>query len=368
VLDSKPNLALLARRFGVGFTRIDHADEEARVIGLLVPLLRRDDDATRRDAAPGPLQRSATTRDLPDRPGIYVMRDEQSAAVYVGKARRLRERVAAYVHRPLGATRRLEGLAGTVQAVDTHECQTDLEALILEDREIRRLQPRFNTVRQQRGVRLWIRLPPWPSKPHLAAPRLELASGPEVGPGEYLGPFRNEMLADQARGLARAVFALDTLRRTDVSRYVKTLPRAWRFLTGDTDEALELARAQHAQAVAHGDLRNARAWEQRLCLVRDWEPNAVLLPADPRRARFAVVRASEVFVLDRAVLVGWGTLDDEDVVDFARGVLEQRQPRTTEAEADVVLRWFGAQRAALIHLPDDDLDALDRVVDALLLA
>jgi hypothetical protein len=35
--------------------------------------------------------------------------------------------VAAYVHRPLGATRRLEGLVGSVTAVDATVCATDLD-------------------------------------------------------------------------------------------------------------------------------------------------------------------------------------------------------------------------------------------------
>jgi DNA polymerase III epsilon subunit-like protein len=360
----KPTLGLVARRLGIGFTRIEDADEEARVISLVAPrLLSGGAGVPKRGASV--LQRSETASALPDRPGVYVMRDEHEAAVYVGKARRLRERVGSYVHRPLGATRRLEGLASAVQTVHTAECQTDLEALVLEDREIRRLQPRFNTVRQQRAVRLWIRLPPWPIKPRLAAPRLELASGPEAGPGEYVGPFRNEALAEQARSLARGVFDLDGLRRLDVQRYVKILPRAWAFLRGDgLDEALVLARDQHARAVARGDVRAIAQAEQRLALVRDYSPTALLLPADPRAARYAVVRGAEVFVLEGAVLVGWDVLEPDD---SPATVLAQRVPRTTTDDVQVVLRWFGAQRNAhLVHLPqDDEVVAADLISDAL---
>jgi hypothetical protein len=306
---------------------------------------------------------------------VYVMRDAQQAAVYVGKARRLRARMTAYVHRPLGATRRLEGLAAVVESVDTAGCQTDLEALILEDREIRRLQPRFNTQRQQRPVRTWVRLPPWPArrrgKRQLAPPRLELALGPEAGPGEYVGPFRNEALADQARRLARAVFALDELRTTNVQRYVEQLRSAWAFLNGQLDEALQHARDGHAQAVASRDLRAARLWEQRLAFVRDYDPPTLLLPADPRHARYGVVRPGpngiEGFVFDHALLLGWQLLDDDDdVTTFAQALLGQRQPRTTPAEADVVLRWLGAQRssARLVLLPTDPLAAADAIEDA----
>jgi DNA polymerase III epsilon subunit-like protein len=381
-LDAKPTLALVAQRLGIAFTRIEQADEEARVVSLVMPPLvqraQQQGVSTGSGISRGALHRPATARDLPDRPGIYVMRDAAQSAVYIGKARRLRTRVAAYVHRPLGATRRLEGLATTVQAVDTQECQTDLEALILEDREIRRLQPRFNTQRQQRAVRLWIRLPPWPTRARLAAPRLELVSGPDVGAGSYLGPFRNEAAAEYARGLARAVFGLNDLRRSADPRYVEQLAGAWAFLNGQPGHALDIARHQHAQAVGAHDARAARSWGLCLARVRDYDPAALLLPVDPRDARYAVVRLGplgvEAFVLERAILLGWAVLDvdDADVHGFAVGVLDQHEPRTTGAEIDVVLRWFGAQRlpsARLVALPSDCLaaaDAIEAAVAALL--
>lgn len=355
-LETKPTLALVARKLGVGFTRIEHADEEARVIGLVVPHLAREPVGARG----GVLQRPATARDLPDTPGVYVMRDQDQAAVYVGKARRLRERMGAYIHRPLGATRRLEGLVSAVHAVDTQAADNDLEALILEDREIRRLQPRFNTQRQQRAVRTWIRRPPWPTRPELAAPRLELALGPDSAEGEYVGPFRNEAAAEAARLLARAVFELDAVRRADPQRYVKSLAEAWAFLGGDLDLALRRARAHHARAVADGNQRAARTWALRIGQVRDYDPALLLLPADPRHARFGVLRpavsGTETFIVDRAVLVCWGVFDDP-----ADALVQPHQPRTTSAESEIVLRWLGAQRppAHVVWLTDDDVAAQD---------
>ncbi len=383
-LDGKPTLAAIAKRLGISFTRIEHADEEARVLALVVPhLLRVAQDRGITSVAEvastsqghGVLAHAATARDLPETSGVYVMRDAHQQAVYVGKARRLRQRVGAYVHRPLGAMRRLEGLQAAVQTVDAQECQTDLEALILEDREIRRLQPRFNTVRQQRVVRTWLRLRPWPAPRRgqrpLAPPRLELVVGPEVGAGEFIGPFRNETLAQHARGLARAIFDLDGLRLTNVQRYVKTLPKAWAFLQGELDDALAAARAAHAGAVAQGDVRAARVWEQRIADVREYDPHALRLPADPRHVRYAVVRPGpngiEGFVLDRGLLLAWQVFDaNDDAPGFAQRLLAQQQPRTTPADVDVVLRWLGAQRAGarLVLLPADALAASDAIEDA----
>src|SRR5207248_5449002 len=142
-----------------------------------------------------------------------------------------------------------EGLVGTVQAVETTACATDLEALILEDREIRRLRPRFNTVRQQRASRLWIRLPPRPvdlrGKPKRAPRRLEPSRGPSSDvDGEFVGPFRNAASADAARLLARKVFDLDATRHAEPGTYEAQLSLAWAFLHGDREPAESLARGR----------------------------------------------------------------------------------------------------------------------------
>jgi len=83
---------------------------------------------------------------------------------------------------------------GAVEAVDTTRCETDLEALVLEDREIQRLQPRFNTVRQQRQPRYWISLPTQRVSARgqaLAPPRLQLSVGPGQDDAQFVGPFRD---------------------------------------------------------------------------------------------------------------------------------------------------------------------------------
>jgi DNA polymerase III epsilon subunit-like protein len=360
----KPSLALVAAQLGISTLRIPRPEEEARILGLVVTRLLSlateqgiTPFETVHASTPGALQRGETARVLPDEPGVYVLRDTEHTALYVGKARRLRSRLTAYVHRPLGATRRLEGLVGAVDAVDPLVCGTDLEALVLEDREIRRLQPRYNTARQQRAPRVWIRLPPPPERVQLAARRLELSLGPLAADGAFVGPFRNETLADKARLLARSAFDLDAMRRGDRSRYEEQLALAWAFLNGDSDRAEEHARSKSTQL-----LRS----------VLEFDVTAVLLPADPRCARYAVLRPAasgiEGLLIDRGIFLNSSVLADDDVTRFAAALLADVEPRTTPDDVDVVLRWFGAQRppARLVHLPDDTQAATDAIQDAAL--
>jgi hypothetical protein len=186
----------------------------------------------------------------------------------------------------------------------------------------------------------------------LASPRLELSLGPDADEGSFIGPFRNETLAENTRRLAREVFDLDVLRRSDPFLYAERLQQAWAFLKGDTSLAEVLARRSVAL------LRRVVAFEL----------HNLLLPADPRHARYVVVRpvigrGIEGIRLEAGVVAAVAVLEDDDAARFAQRLLEETQPRTSQDDRHVVLRWFGAQRppAHLVHLPPDALLAADAV-------
>jgi hypothetical protein len=358
-LPTKPTLALVAARLGIGVGRIAHPDEEARVLGVVLARLATEPFTAPADALPvvrltpaatPVLRRRTTPQGVPAGPGVYVLRDAAGQALYVGKARDLQARVGAYVDRPLGATRRLQGLVGTVAQVETHPCATDVEALVLEAREIARLHPRFNTVRQQQPPRCWLQLPPEPPAPGprqrpRAPRRLVLHVGPPADSpsphSDFRGPFRTSTLAQLAQRIAREVFDLDALRRADRERYDAALRNAWDWLGKGSSPAVEAMARQ----------RSARVLRRLLA----FDPRAETLPADPRVARYAVLRRTpedglEVFVVDRGCLVGHAATDDPDdrAPTLVRALLAR--PRTSAADQAIVLRWLGAQSGARAEL------------------
>src|SRR5262249_16074031 len=115
-LSAKPTLGRVAAQLDINAVRIEAPEEEARVLVLVANrLFTLAEERAMALVAPAQgraavLRRRSTAKELPDAPGVYTMRDADQQTVYVGKARKLRSRVGAYIHRPLGATRRLEGL------------------------------------------------------------------------------------------------------------------------------------------------------------------------------------------------------------------------------------------------------------------
>src|SRR5262249_35917463 len=61
----------------------------------------------------------AWRQSFPVKPGVYLMKDEHGQVIYVGKAKRLRDRLSSYYSQPLGYTRKMDGLLQAVRAIET---------------------------------------------------------------------------------------------------------------------------------------------------------------------------------------------------------------------------------------------------------
>jgi excinuclease ABC subunit C len=83
-------------------------------------------------------------KDLPDRPGVYVMKDSSGHVIYVGKASSLRNRVRSYFQSPAGLARRTQLLVERICDFEYIVTDSEVEALILENNLIKKHRPWFN--------------------------------------------------------------------------------------------------------------------------------------------------------------------------------------------------------------------------------
>jgi excinuclease UvrABC nuclease subunit len=129
---------------------------------------------------------------IPVSPGVYLFRDCTDGIIYVGKSVALRDRVRSYF---IGraTNRKLRRLRQEVVRVEWREAGSELEALLLESRLIKRYQPRFNVL--LRGF-----LP----RPYLRVdltdpfPRLDVTREPSRDGATYFGPFGSRKSLDAA--------------------------------------------------------------------------------------------------------------------------------------------------------------------------
>jgi excinuclease ABC subunit C len=94
-------------------------------------------------------QLQATLKRLPDRPGVYLLKDEKGDVLYVGKAQSLRNRVRSYWQkqappRAMGDVHRIREVIDRISDVEYTLTDSVSEALLLEANLIKRYRPRFN--------------------------------------------------------------------------------------------------------------------------------------------------------------------------------------------------------------------------------
>ncbi len=83
-------------------------------------------------------------RNLPAAPGVYLMKDTRGVVIYVGKSRSLRDRVASYFLASTDLGPAKQRLLDYVVDFDTLDCDSEVEALLVESRLIKDVKPRFN--------------------------------------------------------------------------------------------------------------------------------------------------------------------------------------------------------------------------------
>ena len=151
----------------------------------------------------------ATLRKLPDKPGVYLMRDARGDVVYVGKAQNLKHRVRSYWQKAT-AIGRIEGhrIRSVIdRVVDVEYTITDSvsEALLLEANLIKRYRPRFNVRLKDDKSYPYIKITKADDFPRVERTRKLVQDG-----SRYFGPYASASSVDESMNLVRRLFPFRT--------------------------------------------------------------------------------------------------------------------------------------------------------------
>jgi excinuclease ABC subunit C len=127
-------------------------------------------------------------RDLPHKPGIYLMRDRFGTVIYVGKARDLRKRVTQYFQpsRRMGWDLKFRALIEGIHDFDYHVVRSEPEALLLEGKLIKEFHPRYNVSFRDDKRFLLVKINLNDPIPRFTLTRIKQDDG-----ARYFGPFPN---------------------------------------------------------------------------------------------------------------------------------------------------------------------------------
>ena len=87
---------------------------------------------------------AAKVREFPQEPGVYLMKDAAGRVIYVGKAANLRSRAGSYFLKGAAQEQRTAHWVHEICDVDFVQCESEVDALLVESRLIKDVQPKHN--------------------------------------------------------------------------------------------------------------------------------------------------------------------------------------------------------------------------------
>jgi len=139
---------------------------------------------------------------MPSVPGVYRMLSAKGDALYVGKAKNLKKRVAAYA-RPERLPLRLQRMIAETAAMEVVTTHTEVEALLLESNLIKRLAPRYNILLRDDKSFPYILVTGDHEWPQIVKHR-----GARSRKGAYFGPFASAGAVNQTLAALQRAFLL----------------------------------------------------------------------------------------------------------------------------------------------------------------
>ena len=227
-----------------------------------------------------PISLKEKVRHIPDKPGVYLMKDRLGRIIYVGKAKALKKRVSTYFQpsRAMTLHPKIRALIQMIADFDTIEVKSEPEALLLEGKLIKQWKPKYNTDFTDDKRFLQVRVDLTQELPRFTFTRFK-----KEDRARYFGPFAHSGLLRKTLAQMRRQFGIllgdatpqklpdgrwqlyDDVRQelygfaneTTAEDYRRRVEDACAFLDGKSREWLEALRAEMLAAAEKHEFEKA---------------------------------------------------------------------------------------------------------------
>ena len=132
-----------------------------------------------------PFKKAASkVRSFPTTPGVYLMKNSTGVVIYVGKATNLRSRAGSYFLKAASEDSRTAPWIGDIADVDYLDCESEVDALLVESRLIKDIQPQHNKIQKDDKSFPYLQISTYED-----FPRVEITREPESSGVKLYGPF-----------------------------------------------------------------------------------------------------------------------------------------------------------------------------------
>ena len=148
-----------------------------------------------------PIEPREKVKTFPTSPGVYLMKDGKGRVIYVGKAVNLRSRASSYFTRQAAEEFRTASLVPEIKDIDFIPVDSEVDALLLEARLIKDIQPQFNKELKDDKTFPYLEI-----FMREEFPRVEFTRKPRSRGTKLYGPFTNAKKLRGAIAVLQQVF------------------------------------------------------------------------------------------------------------------------------------------------------------------
>lgn len=242
-------------------------------------------------------------KELPEKPGVYIMKDAHGNIIYVGKAVVLKRRVTQYFRNSPKPVK-VQAMVDNVDDFDYFVTLTEADALVLEATLIKKNMPRYNILlKDDKGQGSYIRI-----DLKEKFPNVEVTRHPKKDKAKYFGPFGGNISARAIVQVIKTVYGLRTCPRsmkqkrecldwhiglclapctgrTEEFAYREAVMRAADFLNGRDNLAEKIITDKMTSAAEAEDFERAIEYRRLLLMVKSLNDRS-LADLDIRDADF----------------------------------------------------------------------------------
>ncbi|WP_077368468.1 excinuclease ABC subunit UvrC [Anaerosalibacter sp. Marseille-P3206] len=254
---------------------------------------------------------------LPDRPGVYIMKDDSGEIIYVGKAISLKNRVRQYFQSSRSNTPKLNALVKNIYEFEYIIVDNEIEALILESNLIKKHKPKYNVLLRDDKSYPYIKVTTNEKYPRVIKTRKVLKDG-----AKYFGPYPSGYAVNDTLEIIRNLYPIRTCNlkldggkvtdrpclnyhigrclapcqgNIDEGKYNEMIDEIIMFLNGKEDKLVEIIQNKMLYASSKMDFESAAKYRDQINSLK--------------------------VILEKQKIVSTNIVD-QDVIGMARGIEE----------------------------------------------
>ncbi|WZL72135.1 excinuclease ABC subunit UvrC [Clostridiaceae bacterium 35-E11] len=332
---------------------------------------------------------------LPEKPGVYLMKDRLGEIIYVGKAISLKNRVRQYFQSSKNHPPKVRAMVANIVEFEYIITDSEVEALMLESNLIKKHRPKYNVLLRDDKQYPYIKVTLGEKFPRLLKTRRVVKDG-----SRYFGPYIHVGAVNQTLEILKKYYPLRTCNknlektkerpclnyhihkclgpcRGDIEHdeYMKMIHEIILFLSGKQDELMKELEEKMKKAAAVMDFEKAAEYRDQINAIYSiMEKQKIVLSSDIDQDLIAMARGIDeicvmVFFVRNGKLMGrenymLAAVEEEDRGEIVSAFIKQFYAGTAFVPKEVLIqeeiedhglieKWLSAKKSTkvIVHIP-----------------